>query len=128
MRIYIAGPYCAKDCSLHGAVRITQMNVDHAISAFHKLKALGHTPFVPHLSHYLHIHPSCPEDYAEWWYEYDYSFLDNWAEAIFMLKGWENSKGSCMELKRARGLGLTVFFEEEGKERIAEEVKEDVSS
>lgn len=116
MRLYIAGPYVAKGYSEHAIPLITQRNVDHAIEMFHHLKALGHTPFVPHLSHYLHIHPSSPGDYGEFWYEYDLTFLDHWAEGIFMLRGWENSKGSKLELARAKELGLFILYElSEGK-------------
>lgn len=110
MRVYIAGPYVPKNCSLHDASRQAQMNVDKAVSAFHKLKALGHEPFVPHLSHYLHL--AGPLDYAEWWYGYDMTFLDNWAEAIYMLDGWEHSHGSKSELERAIINGLVVMYEE----------------
>jgi hypothetical protein len=111
MRIYIAGPYQARDCTMHGAPLMTQRNVDRAIRAFHRLKREGHEPFVPHLSHYIHIHASCPEDYGEWWYGYDLTFLDHWAEAIYMLNGFSDSKGARLELKRAMENGLEIMFE-----------------
>lgn len=110
MRIYIAGPYAAKNCTLHDATRIAQQNVDKAIKVFHELKAEGHKPFVPHLSHYIHL--AGDKDYADWWYKYDLTFLDHWAEAIFMMKGWKESKGATLELKRARELMLLVIFED----------------
>jgi len=110
MRIYIAGPYCPVDCDLHDAARIADRNVKKAISKFHELRALGHEPFVPHLSHYIHI--QAPEDYGYWWVEYDMTFLEHWAEAIYMLKGWDDSKGSCQELNRAIELKLKVIYED----------------
>lgn len=76
---------------------------------FHHLKALGHEPFVPHLSHYLHING--PVDYGDFWLEYDLTFLDRWAEAIYMLEGWENSKGSVKEHERALLMGLPIYYE-----------------
>ncbi len=112
MRVYIAGPYMPKDCTLHDAARQAQINVDRAIAAFHKLKAEGHEPFVPHLSHYVHL--AGPEDYLEWWYRYDLTFLDHWAEAVYMLDGWEKSKGSCLELERAKRNGLKVIYQSGG--------------
>jgi hypothetical protein len=110
-RIYIAGAYLPKDCSLHDAARQAQKNVNNAIAAFHELKAKGYEPFVPHLSHYLHLQG--PEDYGEWWYEYDFTFIDHWAEGIYMLRGWERSKGAKMELERAKALGLVVLYQED---------------
>jgi hypothetical protein len=108
-RIYIAGKYVPKDCTIHDASRLAQQNVDKAIKAFHQLKAQGYEPFVPHLSHYLHIQGD--SDYGDWWYSYDRTFLDHWAEAIYMLDGWEESKGSVMELERAKELGLTIVYQ-----------------
>lgn len=110
MRLYIAGPYKAQSTNQHTIPQETQRNVDRAIYAFHLLKDLGHTPFVPHLSHYVHIHPTCTEDYGAYWYDYDLTFLDCWAEGICMLPGWEQSKGSCAELQRARQLNLKLFY------------------
>ena len=112
-RIYIAGPYLPKNCELHNVPRQAQRNVDRFIEAFHQLKKKGMIPYVPTLSHYLHIHPSCPEDYGDWWYNYDMTFIENWAEAIYMLKGWENSKGATMEFKKAEELGLKIYYEED---------------
>jgi len=109
MRIYIAGPYCPRDVSLHDAARVAHQNVQRVIAKFHELKAEGHEPFVPHLSHYLHLEGD--EDYADWWIEYDLTFLDYWAEAIYMMDGWKKSFGSLREEAYARKLGLEVLYE-----------------
>jgi len=105
MKIYIAGPYCPRNCSLHDASRIAYQNTLKAIKAFHALKERGHYPFVPHLSHYIHIHGN--KDYGDWWYEFDLTFLEDWADAILSLG---NSKGADMEVKRAKQLGLKVYY------------------
>lgn len=105
-RIYIIGAYCPKDCTLHNAVRIAQHNTDKAIEVGNKLIEQGHYVFIPHLSHYVHIHYSCKRDYNGWWYEEDLTFLEHWATAVCLIDGWENSKGSQIEVKRARELGL----------------------
>jgi len=112
MRIYISGPYHARDCTEPEVPLMVQRNVAKAIRAFHRLKEEGHEPFVPHLSHYIRAHPSCPEEYGEWWYEYNLSFLDHWAEAIYMLNGFSDSKGARLELKRALDNGLAIFFDD----------------
>ena len=108
-RIYVAGPYQPKDCTLHNASRIAQHNTDKAIEVGNKLIEQGHYVFIPHLSHYVHTHHSCKRDYGVWWYKEDLTFLSHWATAIYMLDGWETSKGSRMELERATELGLTIM-------------------
>ena len=106
-RIYIAGPYCPKDCSLHDASRIAQYNTDKAIEIANALIEKGHFVFVPHLSHYIHIHYSCKRDYGSWWYEEDNTFLNYWATALFYIG---SSNGADAELKRAKELNLKVFY------------------
>lgn len=113
-RIYIAGPYCPRDVSLHDAARVAEHNVQKAIAKFHELKKQGYEPFVPHLTHYIHIAGS--DDYGDWWVDYDLSFLRNWAQAIYMLRGWEKSTGSIKELGVARQLGLMIIYEGEDNE------------
>ena len=111
MRVYIAGPYQPKNCSMHSAPKVTQQNVNHAIDAFYEIVEDGHEPYVPHLSHYIHLRGDVDLE-ADFWYKYDMSFLDHWAEAIYMLKGWEDSYGSRKELERAKELKLRVVYEE----------------
>ena len=108
MRIYIAGAYnpCNAE-SLHDASRIAQRNVDKAIEIGNALIEKGHFVFIPHLSHYVHIHYSCKKDYNGWWYEEDNTFLEHWAEALFFIN---SSKGSEIELQKAKELGLKIFY------------------
>lgn len=105
-RIYIAGPYAPRDCSLHAASQMAQRNVDAAIKAANQCIDYGHFVFVPHLSHYIHIHPSTLRDYGSWWYEEDNTFLDHWATSLLYLGP---SPGADAELERAKALGLTIY-------------------
>ena len=110
MRIYVAGPYSPKN---HGrsngspnlCIREAQRNVDRAISIGLSLIRKGHFPFIPHLTHYVHQHHEADfrEDIC---YEWDNTFLDNWAEALFYIS---SSFGADKELERARKLGLKIF-------------------
>lgn len=109
MKIYIAGPYNPKNETTHMAVRKAKLNVDKAIEAFVELKEKGHIPFVPHLSHYIHTNPKA-EEYGNWWYEYDMTFLEDWTDAIYMLDDWKDSKGSRMELEKAKELDLKIYY------------------
>jgi len=111
-RVYIAGPYQPKDCTLHAASQIAQRNVDHAVEAGNRLIEQGHYVFIPHLSHYVHTHYSCKRDYFVWWYREDLTFLKHWATVVYMLKGWTFSSGAVREFDRAKELGLKVWFEE----------------
>jgi hypothetical protein len=106
-RIYIAGPYCPKDCSLHDAARIAQHNTDKAIEIANALIEKGHFVFVPHLSHYIHVHYSCKKDYGYFWYEEDNTFLKTWATALFYISP---SKGADMELELAKELGFKIYY------------------
>jgi len=64
MKIYIAGPYSGGD-------PIT--NVRRAIRVADALAALGHIPFVPHLTHFWH--QISPHRY-EFWLDYDMHWLE----------------------------------------------------
>lgn len=106
LRIYVAGPYTPRNCTLHDAARIAQRNTTEAIKIGNALMAKGHYVFVPHLTHYLHIHESCEIKDSNFWYELDNSFLMDWANALYYLAP---SWGADEELKWAEAKGLHVF-------------------
>ena len=111
LKIYIAGPYSPKNCDLHTAPIIAHRNVKKAIEVFWQLVKKGHYPYIPHLSHFIHL--ETPEYITpppqEFWYKFDLEWL-KCCDAIFMLEGWENSRGARFELETAKKLGLKVFF------------------
>ncbi len=106
LKIYVAGPYTPKNCSLHDASRIAQKNTDTAIKIGNALMVKGHFVFVPHLSHYLHIHESCQIKDANFWYELDNSFLNDWADALYYISP---SWGADRELELAISRGFKIF-------------------
>ena len=55
MKIYIAGPYTKGDVA---------QNVRNAIHAGNLAAHFGHTPFIPHLTHFWHM--LCPNEYEFW--------------------------------------------------------------
>jgi len=97
MRIYIASAYTKGDVAI---------NVRNAIMIADELVRLGHTPFIPHLTHFWHL--VSPKTIS-FWYCYDMSFLDNWAEAILRVDGI--SEGADNEVIRAEELGLPVYYD-----------------
>jgi hypothetical protein len=111
LRIYIAGPYNPVNTTTHGAAQVAQRNVDRVIAAANDIHDKGHYAFVPHLSHYLHIHFSCKIDRGIWYYAYDNTFLDLWANAFFYLMP---SFGADQELdrfkKRNKNNEMPIFY------------------
>lgn len=106
-RIYVAAPYSSKCYELHSVPREVQQNVDRAIAAGNVIHDKGHYAFVPHLTHYLHIHYSCKVDRGVWYYDYDNTFLDHWATSFLYLA---SSYGADKELDRAKKLGLKIYY------------------
>jgi len=94
MRIYIAGPYTKGD---------TAQNVHDAISAGDYVARLGHTPFIPHLTHFWHM--IIPHTY-DFWMAQDEKWLEV-CEGFLRLDG--ESAGADKEENRARELGLTIY-------------------
>ena len=104
MRIYIASAYTKGDVA---------KNVKVVIDVADKLLDMGHTPYIPHLNHFWHI--VSPKDY-DFWYDYDLSFLDYWAEALLRIPN--ESVGADNEVRRAITYGIPVYYS-------LEELKED---
>jgi hypothetical protein len=94
MRIYVAGPYTKGDVAV---------NVRNAILAGEQVAAMGHIPFIPHLTHFWHL--VCPHD-VKFWYEQDLVWLRQ-CEALLRLPG--ESTGADEEVRLAQELGLPVF-------------------
>ena len=94
MKVYIAGPYTKGD---------VVVNVRNAMEAAMAVLDAGHSPFVPHLCHFLHMHSPRP---YETWIKYDLVFLPA-CEALIRLPG--ESAGADDEVIEARKLGLLVY-------------------
>jgi len=104
LRIYVAGPYSPKNCDLHTAIAIGYRNTENAIEVGIEIIKKGHIPFVPHLSHYIHVNKNCPLNVP--WYAIDNSFLEHWANALYYIS---SSSGADAELVLAQKLGLRIF-------------------
>lgn len=103
MFIYVAGPYTKNDVA---------QNVRQAIITANNLRALGHTPFCPHLTHFWHM--LLPHE-IDYWYAYDMEWLEK-CDALFRIEG--ESKGADAEEARARELGKPVFYSYAGLRSI----------
>jgi len=100
MRIYIAGPYSAP------TEEERLRNVKRAMEAALKVMERGHTPIVPHLSHYLHILSGRKYNYDRW-VIMGLEMLEG-CDGILRLKG--KSKGATREVRHARKLGIPVYY------------------
>lgn len=101
MRIYVAGKYSADNIidilnNMRTGIKV----------ASHILKA-GHEPFCPFLDYQFQFFEDLTiDDY----YRYSMSFLEHWADELWILPGWENSQGTKKEIDRARELNVPVRF------------------
>ena len=95
--VYVAGPYTAGHVG---------ENVRDAVLAGYRLRGEGvHiVPVIPHLFHLAHT--ISPRSY-DYWMSWDDDLLTR-CDALLRLPGY--SKGSDIEIERAKELGLPVFY------------------
>ena len=103
MRIYVAGPYSAPTLE----ERIT--NANSAIDAGLALMEKGHSPFIPHLSHYADERALDTQGSRRTWADWmklDLDFLEQCEGLLFLAPSF----GANIELRRAREMGKLVFY------------------
>jgi hypothetical protein len=97
MYIYVAGPYTNGD---------TILNIQQAIATGDKLRELGFTPFIPHMTYAWHM--LCPHT-IDYWYKYDLEWLER-CNAVFRILG--KSTGADEEVRYAlEELQIPVFYD-----------------
>ena len=94
-RIYVAGPYSGGDVAL---------NVRKAMEAGTQIINAGHSPFVPHLYHFLHLHE--PQEYGTWM-RVDAAWVEA-CDALLRLPG--HSPGADAEMELAARQGICCFW------------------
>lgn len=107
-RVYIAGP-----------IKDTPGAINNFSKAAEYLKRKGHTPISPiGILPWNHDGP-CPTTYsagegsehdAACYLRSDLAAL-LWCDAIFMLRGWEKSRGASAELFVAQTIGIPITFQ-----------------
>lgn len=105
LKIYVAGPYTPTGADFHDAPRMAYHNTRRAILAGIEVIKRGHIPFIPHLTHFIHLESDEPLP-AEFYYEYDMVWL-KCCDALLYLG---SSKGADRELEWAKRNGLRVFL------------------
>ena len=109
-RVYIAGPYTLGHMG---------ENVSRAMHIWHALFDAGYSPFVPHLSHFLHL--LRPRSY-ESWLDYDMDWLAV-CDALLRLGG--ESDGADREVLAMQARGRPVFTSIEDLVRGLSATRED---
>ena len=97
-RIYVAGPYTAPDA------RKTRQNTDEAIRIGCALIRKGWSPFIPHLTHYVWMHPDGDFEY-DTWVKLDMTWLKV-CNAFFYISP---SPGADAELDYAKKMGIPIY-------------------
>lgn len=95
MTVYIASPYTKGDvaCNIHRAILTADLLIE-----------MGHTPYVPVLTHFWHLvipHP------WEFWIEYDLKLLPMF-DCVLRIPG--ESEGADREVAQAKNLGIPVYY------------------
>ena len=104
MKIYIAGPYTPMNSNLHDAAWVANKNVKKAIMAGIQIIRKGHSPFIPHLTHFIHLETDEPLP-KEFYYEYDIEWL-KLCDALLYLAP---SNGADIELNIAKNMNLIIY-------------------
>lgn len=117
-KVYIAGAYTDKNPEQ------VERNVALACEKWVELKALGFSPFCPHLSHYLV--PFVGEETrlnVDYWLEYDFDWLGE-CDFMYVLPNYENSKGTKKEIEFADYYGIPTVYNTEELIRLQNKKKE----
>ena len=94
MKIFISGPYSQGDVA---------QNVKKAMDLAGQLIDMGHSPFCPHLFHFLHI--NSPKEYSTW-LNTDIEFLSV-CDAMIRIQG--DSKGADVEEAFAKDNNIPIY-------------------
>jgi hypothetical protein len=120
IRVYVAGPYSSDN--VLGV--LTNMRVGMRKSTELLLK--GYAPFCSWLDHHFTLMLQGEEQLTvPNYYDYSLAFLEV-SQAVLLLPGYENSKGTLAEIKRAEELGIPIFEpnEEDIMDKYFKEIKD----
>lgn len=102
-KMYIAGPYRGK------TKEEIELNIQFVAGFARVIARKGWFPISPHLNSALFDY-CAPDISAEFWLEGDLSLLLS-CDAVFMIPGWQRSKGSVQEYQFAQTAKKIIFTE-----------------
>lgn len=102
-RVYVAGAYSANN--IIDCLKNIGRGEDYAAQVF----MLGYAPFCPwHDADY--VIKNWNKDFTvKMFYDYSMAWLDV-SDAVFVIPGWEESKGTLAEIERAKELNIPVVY------------------
>jgi len=101
MRVYVAGKY--SDSNIIGCLN----NIHDGIKASVEVLKLGHAVFCPWLDYQFQFFDKTLT--VEHYYRYSMAWLEV-SDCVLVLPGFETSKGTQAEIKRAKELGIPIFY------------------
>jgi hypothetical protein len=101
--IYLASAYAIGDQAV---------NVRKSLEVAEQLIAMGHTPYVPLLTHFWHFASPHSQTY---WLDLDLQWLAN-CDAVLRLPG--ESKGADMEVEYAKDINILIYYDIEDIPKI----------
>ena len=103
-RIYVAGSYSADN------VLDVLKNIGRGESYCAKLFMMGFAPFNPWADREYVFQNWDKEFTVEMFYDYSIKWLEV-SDAVFLVPGWNSSKGVALELKKAEELHIPIFMD-----------------
>jgi len=100
MKIYVSGKY-SSDNIIDGL-----KNIREGIKVAALLIKMGHIPFCPFLDHQFFFYEDITIEEIQ---NYSLSWLEN-CEAIYVMSGYENSKGTLKEIEVAKQKGIKIYY------------------
>ena len=103
IKVYVAGPYSADN------VIDVLKNIGRGEKVCAQLFQDGFAPFCPwhDKSYVIDEHDS--EFTVDQFYNYSMAWLEV-SDAVLLINGWENSRGTLDEIDRAKDLGIPIFY------------------
>ena len=103
-RIYVAGPYSADN------VIDVLRNIRNGIEASQQVFMQGYAPFCPWLDYHFVLMDFGDALTLDDFYQYSMAWLDV-SDGLLVLPGYETSKGTLAEIKRAERLNIPVYYD-----------------
>ena len=109
--VYIAGAYSSNN--VMGVLN----NMRKGMRASTEWLLNGFAPFCPWLDYHFQLQLREGENLTvQNYYDYSMAWLRK-SDLVFVLKGWEQSKGTIAEIAEAERLGIPIMYEEQ-KEQL----------